>query len=120
MPTSQHPFQESTSHVKPTSSRRNSQQPHFLVTADGDGIANHVGSAAIWELADRLGSTRALSKALAGRRRRSSAHDRGLVLRDLVVMLVDGGDCIADVGALRDQPDLLAKRHRSARWTPCR
>lgn len=109
MSTPQHPFQESTLQVKPTSSRRNSQQPHFLVTADGDGIANHVGSAAIRELADRLGLTRALSKALAGMRRRSSAHDPGHVLRDLVVMLVDGGDCVADVGALRDQPDLFGK-----------
>ena len=109
MSTPQHAFQESTLQVKPTSSRRNSQQPHFLVTADGDGIANHVGSAAIRELADRLGLTRALSKALAGIRRRSSAHDRGHVLRDLMVMLVDGGDCMADVGALRDQPDLFGK-----------
>jgi len=31
------------------------------------------------------------------------------VLRDLAVMLVDGGDCVADVGALRDQPDLFGK-----------
>jgi len=29
------------------------------------------------------------------------------VLRDLVVMLADGGDCLADLGALRDQADLF-------------
>ena len=39
-------------------------------------------------------------------RRRRSAHDRGVVLRDLVVMLADGGDCLADLGVLRDQLDL--------------
>ncbi|MCA1699345.1 MAG: transposase, partial [Actinobacteria bacterium] len=31
----------------------------------------------------------------------------GVVLRDLVVMLADGGDCLADMGAMRDQPDLF-------------
>jgi hypothetical protein len=30
-----------------------------------------------------------------------------VVLRDLAVMLADGGDCLADLGALRDQPDLF-------------
>ena len=109
MSTPQHPFQESTLQAKPTSSRRNSQQPQFLVTADGDGIANYFGSTAIRELAECLGLTRALSKALAGMRRRSSPHHRGHVLRDLVVMLVDGGDCVADLRALRDQPDLFGK-----------
>ncbi len=29
------------------------------------------------------------------------------MLRDLVVMLVDGGDCVSDLGALRDQPELF-------------
>ncbi|HEX4838290.1 MAG TPA: IS1380 family transposase [Solirubrobacteraceae bacterium] len=38
--------------------------------------------------------------------KRRSAHDPGVVLRDLAVMLADGGDCLADLGALRDQLDL--------------
>ncbi len=29
-----------------------------------------------------------------------------MVLRDLVVMLSDGGECLADLGAQRDQADL--------------
>ncbi|MCA1699364.1 MAG: transposase, partial [Actinobacteria bacterium] len=29
------------------------------------------------------------------------------MLRDLAVTLADGGDCLADIGALRDQPDLF-------------
>src|SRR5450755_3077154 len=40
-------------------------------------------------------------------RERRSAHDPGVVLRDLVVMLADGGECLADLGAQRDQPDLF-------------
>ena len=57
--------------------------------------------------ADRVGVTRALSAAMAPTRARRSAHDPGVVLRDLAVMLADGGDCLADMGALRDQPDLF-------------
>jgi hypothetical protein len=57
--------------------------------------------------ADRIGLTRALSAAMASTRQRRSAHDPGVVLRDLVVMLADGGECLADLGALRDQPDLF-------------
>jgi len=30
-----------------------------------------------------------------------------VVLRDLVVTLADGGDCLADLGVLRDQLDLF-------------
>ena len=44
---------------------------------------------------------------MAGTRKRRSAHDPGVVLRDLAVMLADGGDCVADLGALRDQLDLF-------------
>jgi hypothetical protein len=79
----------------------------LVVTADGSGQAGHAGSALLAGAADRLGLTRALSRALAPTRQRASAHDPGVVLRDLVVMLADGGDCLADLGALRDQSDLF-------------
>jgi hypothetical protein len=51
--------------------------------------------------------TEALSEAIAPTRQRRSAHDPGIVLRDLVVMLADGGDCLTDLGVLRDQLDLF-------------
>jgi hypothetical protein len=44
---------------------------------------------------------------MASTRERRSAHDPGVVLRDLAVMLAYGGDCLADMGALRDQADLF-------------
>jgi hypothetical protein len=31
----------------------------------------------------------------------------GAVLRDLMVMLADGGDCLSDLAALREQPELF-------------
>jgi hypothetical protein len=79
------------------------------VTKDGEGIANHVGSVALRDLSDRLGLTRGLSEAMAPRRLRDCGHDRGHVLRDLVVMLADGGDCVSDLAALRDQPEIFGE-----------
>ena len=79
----------------------------LTVTADGDGIVNHAGSAALAHLADVLGLTRALSAAMAPTRQRRSKHDPGRVLRDLLVMIADGGDCVSDLAVLRDQPDLF-------------
>ncbi|MGI8595149.1 MAG: transposase [Solirubrobacteraceae bacterium] len=77
------------------------------VTADGSGLVGHAGSALLAGMADRVGLTEALSEAMAPTRKRASAHDPGMVLRDLVVMLADGGDCLADLGGLRDQEDLF-------------
>ena len=79
------------------------------VTADGTGLVGHAGSALLAGAADRVGLTRALSAAMAPTRQRASAHDPGVVLRDLVVMLADGGDCLADLGGLRDQEDLFGQ-----------
>jgi len=77
------------------------------VTADGDGLVSHAGTALLVELADRLGLTDGLSAALAPTRERRSAHDPGRVLRDVAVMLADGGDCVTDLEALRGQERLF-------------
>lgn len=80
------------------------------VTADGEGLVSHAGVALLVELADRVGLTGALSEALAGSRERRSAHDRGRVLRDVAVMLADGGDCVTDIDAYRGQERLFGAR----------
>ncbi|MGI8438917.1 MAG: transposase, partial [Thermoleophilaceae bacterium] len=77
------------------------------ITADGDGLVSRSGTALIAELTDRLGLTSALSEAFADTRERAGGHDRGRVLRDLALSLADGGDCLADLGALREQPELF-------------
>jgi hypothetical protein len=68
---------------------------------------SHAGAALLAETADRLGLTDALSRALAPTRERRGRHDPGRVVRDLVVMLADGGDCLADLRAVRDQQVLF-------------
>ncbi|MCA1701021.1 MAG: IS1380 family transposase [Actinobacteria bacterium] len=79
------------------------------MTADGKGLASHAGSALLVAVADKVGLTDALSEALAPTRERPSVHDPGEVVRDLCVMLADGGDCLSDLGALRDQEDLFGR-----------
>src|SRR3954454_10130253 len=77
------------------------------VAADGEGLVSHAGAALVAEAADQLGLTQALSRALAGVRQRRSKHDPGRVVGDLAVMLADGGDCLADLRAVRDQQPLF-------------
>jgi predicted lysophospholipase L1 biosynthesis ABC-type transport system permease subunit len=77
------------------------------VTADGEGLVSHAGSALLAQVADKTGLTRALSGGLAERRQRAGGHDPGRVVRDMAVMLADGGDCLADLRAVRDQAPLF-------------
>jgi len=77
------------------------------VTPDGDGLVSHAGTALLAQVADKCGLTRALSAALSERGLRAGSHDRGRVIRDLAVMLADGGDCLADLRAVGDQAALF-------------
>jgi hypothetical protein len=81
----------------------------FKVVArlDGDGLVSHSGSAMLVGVAEKTGLTGALSRELAGLKLRRSGHDLGRVVRDLAVMLADGGDCLSDLGALGDQAALF-------------
>jgi Transposase DDE domain group 1 len=79
------------------------------VTADGDGLMSHAGSALVSRVADKTGLTRALSRGLAGMRERRAGHDPGRVVRDLAVMLADGGEALCDLGALRGQAPLFGE-----------
>lgn len=94
--------QEDTRKVKTQTTRQTVE-----VRADGEGIVSHAGAHLLAELGDRIGLTAGLSAAMAPTRERRSAHDPGVVLRDLVVAIADGGDCVTDHGVLRDQGALF-------------
>lgn len=79
------------------------------VTADGAGVVSHVGSTLLARVADKLGLTRALSTGLAAVKQRRRGHDVGRVIRDLAVMLADGGECVSDLSVARDQEELFGK-----------
>ncbi|MCA1657138.1 MAG: IS1380 family transposase [Actinobacteria bacterium] len=77
------------------------------VTSDGAGLVSHAGSALLAQVADKLGLTGALSLRLAAIKQRRRGHDPGRVIGDLAVMLADGGECVSDLGAVRDQEALF-------------
>ena len=77
------------------------------VSADGAGLVSHAGSALVAQVADKVGLTNALSARLAAIKQRRRGHDPGRVIRDLAVMLVDGGECVSDLGAVREQDALF-------------
>jgi hypothetical protein len=86
--------------------KRTSWSAGLSVTGDGTGVVAHAGSVATRMLADRIGLTAGLSKALQ-RRSFTPVHDRGRVLVDVAVMLADGGEAIADIEVLRHQAPVL-------------
>jgi hypothetical protein len=77
------------------------------IVADADRLTSRAGTVLLAGLADRVGLTAALSQGMGDVRRRRSRHDPGRTVRDLAVMVADGGDCLADLGGLRDQPTLF-------------
>jgi hypothetical protein len=78
-------------------------------TADGAGLVSHAGTALLAQVADKVGLTGALSLRLAVLKQRRRGHDLGRVIRDVAVMLADGGECVSDLGAMRDQHALFGK-----------
>jgi hypothetical protein len=75
------------------------------VTADGTGIVSHAGVALLRALADNIGLTAGLSRALASDR--LLVHDRGRVLADLACAIADGAEVLSDFRVVGDQQDLF-------------
>lgn len=82
-------------------------QKRPIITADGDGVANHVGALLLSEMADWSGITGGFSEALCSARKRASKYDPGVVLRHLAVTIANGGDCVTDLAMLRGQETLF-------------
>lgn len=72
-------------------------------------VVSHVGLHLLGELADRTGLSFGYSAAVPWSGERAPGHDRGRLLAQLGVMLAGGGECVADMAALRDQPDLFGE-----------
>jgi len=80
--------------------------PRVEVSAKGPDLTSRAGTVLLSGLADRLGLTESLTAALHVHSRKVR-HEPGRVVRDLAVLLADGGDCLSDLGALRDQQVLF-------------
>jgi hypothetical protein len=77
------------------------------VTVDADGLVGLSGGLLLAETAAVVGLDRELSAALVPWRKPRAVHDPGKVVLDLGIMLAAGGDCPADVAALRAQPGVF-------------
>jgi hypothetical protein len=87
--------------------KRRRGRKRLVVTGGGRGLVNHAGARLVADVADDLGLTAGLSVALASTKQRRRGHDRGEVLRDLAVMVADGGTRISDLAVLGNQPKLF-------------
>jgi len=89
--------------------KRDGRSVTVEVTADGAGLVSHAGTALIAQVAEKVGLTKALSRGLAGVKQRRRGHDPGRVVCDLALMLADGGECVSDLGAVREQDALFGE-----------
>lgn len=72
-----------------------------------ESLVSSAGAALLTETIRVSGLDRALSTALARWRPDRSVHDPAKVLLDVATAVAMGGDCLADVAAVRAQPDLF-------------
>jgi hypothetical protein len=82
------------------------RRPKITVSADGRGLVSQAGSLLLLEAARVTGLGQGLSAGLTRWRAPRAVHDPGKIVADLVVALALGGDCLADIGVLRAQPEL--------------
>jgi len=78
------------------------------VTCDMPGLTSRAGSALLTGLSDAIGLSDGLVRGLSVHSR-AVRHEPGRVARDIAVMLADGGDCLTDLGILRDQRVLFGE-----------
>lgn len=83
-----------------------STSPYPLLSAEstGSGVVSQAGAVALVRTVEVSGLGQALSAALAPWRKPLASHDPGKIICDLAISLALGGDCLADVAVLRDQP----------------
>jgi len=77
-----------------------------VVSADGRGLVSQAGAVLLWETIRVTGLGRGLSQELARWRAPRAVHDPGKIVADLAAAVALGGDCLADIAVLREQPEL--------------
>ena len=93
--------------MKRTVRRRGQSRRRIMVSVDADGLVGLSGALLLAETAAVIGLDRELSASLAPWRKARAVHDPGKVVLDLGIMLAAGGDCPADLAALRAQPGVF-------------
>ena len=85
-------------------SKSTSTYASLSVEATGTSIVSYAGAALLLRTADKIGLTSRLSESLAAWRKPLAVHDPGKTVLDLAIAVALGGDCLADIAVLREQP----------------
>ena len=83
------------------------RRPKITVSADGTGIVSHAGAVLLTRVLRVTGLDAGLAAALGRWKAPRAVHDPGKIVADLAVALALGGDCLADIAALRAEPALF-------------
>ena len=78
----------------------------ITVSADGQGLVSQAGVLLLLETVRAAGLGAGLAAGLARWRAPRAVHDPGKVIADLAAAVALGGDCLADIAVLREQPEL--------------
>jgi hypothetical protein len=87
--------------------KSNGLYPRVRTDTAGTAIVSQAGAVGLVETVRVSGLDVALSRALEPWRRPQARHDPGKIVVDLALSLAVGGDCLADVAVLRDQPGVF-------------
>jgi hypothetical protein len=86
--------------------KNNARTARVAVSADGRGLVSQAGAVLLWETMRVTGLGRGLSQGLTRWRAPRAVHDPGKIVADLAAAVALGGDCLADIAVLREQPEL--------------
>lgn len=95
-----HPNRRITFQVHKSTSR----YPRLSVDTTDNTLVSQSGTITLIRTAEKTGLTTALSEALSVWRKPATHHDPGKIILDLALSLAVGGDCLADIATLREQP----------------
>ncbi len=88
-------------------SKSTSCYPSLSVDTTGTGVVSQAGAITLLRTAEKTGLTAGLSAALSPWRKPLATHDPGKIVLDLAVAVAVGGDCLADVALLREEPGVF-------------
>ena len=81
--------------------------PQIGVDTAGAGVVSHAGAVLLLDTIRAAGLDRELSKSLGPWRKPTAVYDPSKILLDVAVSLAVGGDCLADIAALREAPQVF-------------
>jgi len=86
-----------------------SSYPPLKVDTTAKRVVSNAGAVLLVATAGKIGLDRALSAALTPWRKQWAVLDPGKILLDLAISVAIGGDCLADISALRSEPAVFGR-----------